>query len=91
MILATLISLVTYLFQVADAAGAVSILREFGFPVLVAIGMFIYFSREIKTRDGDLSKYRAEILAEQKSQTSFLRQMLSEAKQANVCKYEERR
>lgn len=71
------------------------ILDKYGLPLALAAGIFIYLSREIKqvrkdkaTSDQENDTLRQLMLDEQKTQTEYLRNLLSEAKTANViCRY----
>lgn len=80
--LSTLAAAMFWLFQNFDL---IAIAREFGFPVLVCGVMFIYFNRQIGKGGASLDAYRHETVDELKSQTNFLKQLLSEAKKANFC------
>lgn len=82
--LASLTSGVFYLFQDANA---IAILREFGFPILVAIVMFIYFTRQLNSGKAESTIYRDALLKEQAAQTQFLKELLKEARVANVCRF----
>lgn len=82
--ISTLTSGAFYLFQGTDA---IAVLREFGFPILVAVVMFIYFTKQINSGKGELTIYRDALLSEQGKQTQFLKELLKEAKASNVCHF----
>ncbi len=84
-----------WLFQNVDL---ITILDKYGFPTLVAVVMFIYFQRQVNLTGKALTDqqaladgYRRETLEEQKSQTEYLRKLLSEARAATACKYESKK
>lgn len=80
--LSTLTAAMFWLFQNFDL---VAIAREFGFPIVVCSVMFVYFNFQIRRGGTEVNRYRHETLEQQKSQTDFLKELLSEAKQANYC------
>lgn len=85
-ILSTISGMAFWMFQNFDL---VAIAREFGFPIVVCSVMFIYFTRQIGKGGNSLDAYRHETVGELKSQTNFLKQLLLEAKKANVCQAQE--
>lgn len=66
-----------------------AVVDKYGFPTAVTVFVFIYLSRQINKKDQESNGYRAEVLAEQKDQTNYLRSMLAEQKKAAICKFEE--
>ena len=82
------IAFVFYAFQNFDF---IVILREFGFPIIVAVVMFWYFSRQISRRDDVVTEFRVHMLNSLNDQTTFLRKLLEEARQTNaVCRFLEK-
>lgn len=79
--------LISFAFDVSQNADLYMIADKYGFPTLVAVVMFVYFSREIRKKDQDASGYRRAVLAEQREQTVFLRSMLAEQRKAAYCKF----
>lgn len=66
----------------ADATSIIGIWDRYGFPAVVAIALFIYFSRELKNANSDRDGYRKELI-------ELLRSLLSEAKATKAfCKFE---
>lgn len=82
--LSALVSIAYGLFQSVDFFGVID---KYGFPTAVAVAMFLYFSRQINRKDAESNSYRADVLAEQKDQTTYLRSMLAEQRKAAVCHY----
>lgn len=60
-----------------------SVWDKYGFPVIVAIAMFVYFQRQLTKSNDDKDNYRGQMIA-------LLERLLGEAQTSNklACKFE---